>query len=306
MGVGTTISPAEAGGAARGAEAAITLRRARPEDAAECARVIFEAFKSIHDRHNFARDFATVEEARALAEVFTAHPEIYGVVAEAGGRLVGSNFLDERSAVRGVGPITVDPALQQKGVGRLLMRAVLERGRDADGIRLVQDSFNTLSLSLYASLGFDVREPLALMKGGPRGATAGAGVRLMREDDLAGCAALCERVHGFGRANELRDALRLFGPCVLVRDGRVVAYASSPTHWPLNHGVAETFDDMRALLSGAAALGGEPLSLLVPTRQSDLFRWCLSEGLRVVKPMTLMTAGAYQEPAGSYYPSVLF
>jgi Plasmid pRiA4b ORF-3-like protein len=42
------------------------------------------------------------------------------------------------------------------------------------------------------------------------------------------------------------------------------------------------------------------------TRHSDLFRWCLENGLRVVEPMTLMTSGLYNEPAGAYLPSVLF
>ena len=290
-----------------GAAGAVTLRPARPEDAPECARIIFEAFKNIHDRHQFRRDFESVEQALGLAEMFINHPSFYGVVAESGGRVVGSNFLDERSDVRGVGPITVDPTLQQKGVGRLLMRAVIERGRGARGVRLVQDSFNNLSLSLYATLGFDVREPLALLEGSPKAdSNLAAEVRPMREDDLAACAALCERVHGFSRAGELPDAIRHFNPHVLVRDGRVAAYSSAPTFWPLNHGVAETEEDMRALLAGAAARCGEPLRLLLPSRQADLFRWCLSEGMRVVKPMTLMTMGEYGEPEGCWFASVEF
>jgi hypothetical protein len=44
--------------------------------------------------------------------------------------------------------------------------------------------------------------------------------------------------------------------------------------------------------------------LLLPTRQADLFRWCLKNGMRVLKPMTLMTMGEYHEPRGSYLPSV--
>ena len=36
------------------------------------------------------------------------------------------------------------------------------------------------------------------------------------------------------------------------------------------------------------------------------FRWCLSNGLRVVQPMTLMSAGLYNEPAGAWSPSILF
>ena len=74
------------------------------------------------------------------------NPAFFGVVAEEDGRIVGSNFLDERCAVRGVGPITIDPDAQSRGVGRKLMQAVIERGRSqqAPSIRLVQDAFNTV------------------------------------------------------------------------------------------------------------------------------------------------------------------
>jgi hypothetical protein len=70
--------------------------------------------------------------------------------------------------------------------------------------------------------------------------------------------------------------------------------------------VADSEADMRALLLGAAALNPEPLAFLLPVRQADLFRWCLAEGLRVVKPMTLMTTGEYRQPSGSYFVPVLY
>ena len=38
---------------------------------------------------------------------------------------------------------------------------------------------------------------------------------------------------------------------VVIRDGRLTAYASALHFWPLNHAVAETEDDMQALLMGA-------------------------------------------------------
>jgi hypothetical protein len=94
-------------------------------------------------------------------------------------------------------------------------------------------------------------------------------------------------------------------PFVAVRDGSVVAYASSVTFWPLNHGVAESDDDMQALLLGAAAAVEAPIAFLVPLR-SGLFRWSLAEGLRLVKPMNVMALGEYQEPKGSWFPSVLY
>ncbi len=283
----------------------VTLRPIKSDDVATCGRIIFEAFKGIAQRHNFPLDFPSVESATELAGHFTHHPKFYGVVAESGGKVVGSNFLDERNPIRGVGPITVDPGCQQGGVGRRLMEAVLERGRKASGIRLVQDAFNMASYSLYASLGFAAKEPLVLMRGRPRSAPSpDVEVRPMQPGDVEACAALCERVHGFARGNELRDAVKGMHPCVAVRGGCIAAYASAVDFWPLNHGVAEREEDLRALLLGAGAINPQPLALLVPTRQANLFRWCLSEGLRGVKPMTLMAIGPYHEPAGAFFPSV--
>jgi GNAT superfamily N-acetyltransferase len=288
----------------------VTHRPVAPGDAEACGRIVYEAFRHLAERHHFPPDFPSPEAAVGLVRMMAGHPAVFGVVAEHDGRVVGSNFLVEHDEIRGVGPITIDPAFQGRGVGRRLMRAVLDRGRGAAGIRLVQDAFNTRSMSLYASLGFDAREPLALVIGTPKGRPpAGVEVRPMRETDLAECAALCRHVHGIERNNELRGAIGHFGPVVLLRGGRVAAYASAPTFWPLNHGVAETDQDMRALLLGAARPApADPLSFLLPIRRADVFRWCLGAGFRVVKPMTLMTIGQYQEPrAGAgYYPSVLY
>ena len=79
-----------------------------------------------------------------------------------------------------------------------------------------------------------------------------------------------------------------------------------PTFWIANHGVAETQADVQALLLGARRIIEEPLSFLLPTRHAALFRWCLAEGFRAIKPMSLMVIGEYQEPRGSYFPSVLY
>jgi GNAT superfamily N-acetyltransferase len=285
------------------------LRPIEHRDAGEAARIVCEAFAGIHDHHRFARDFPTVEAAAQLVEGFIDHPQIWGVVAEADGRIIGSNFLDERGPVLGVGPITVDPVTQSAGVGRRLMEAVLERGRSARGVRLLQDSFNTASLSLYASLGFDPRDPIALLSG-PVNAPVPPGiqVRPAHRDDLTACAALSHRVHGYERTNELADAIDspALSPFVAIDDGRVTAYATTLTFFPAAHAVAESDESMRALIAGAAAATGAPAAFLLPVRQAELFRWCLAAGLRVVKPMTYMTVGEYSEPRGSWIPSVLY
>jgi predicted N-acetyltransferase YhbS len=287
------------------------LRAPTPADVPAVAQIVFDAFCTFQDRHGFSRDFPSLDVATGFMEAWIKHPQVWGVVAtREDGEIVACNFLDERNKVPGVGPICVSPAAQGGGEGRRLMQAVLDRAKSqgAKSVRLVQEAYNATSMSLYASLGFEVKEPLVVMTGRPiskpsKGATA----RPMTERDLPQCAALCERLHGFDRTGELRDALAgQFRPFVLERGGRVTAYASAPWFWLLNHGVAETDQDMKDLLLGVAAQGDEPISLQVPTRNAALFRWCLAEKLRYVKPMTLMAVGEYRDaPAGTWwYPSV--
>jgi GNAT superfamily N-acetyltransferase len=284
----------------------VTLREIEPEDVKECARICFEAFGGIDDHHRFPRDFPSIEFAEGLMQAFVGSPSIWGVVAEVDGRIAGSNFLHEGDPIAGVGPISVDPDQQGGGVGRKLMEAVIERGKGAPGTRLLQDSFNMLSLSLYASLGFEEREPVVVMTGKPAsGPVEGIEVRPLREADLDECEALCKKVHGFERTSELRGAMHAFAPYVALRDGRVSAYATTLTFWPMAHGVAETDEDMQALLCGVAADVEDPITILVPLR-SGLFHWCLAEGLRSLKPMNLMTLGSYQEPRGAWFSSVLY
>ena len=291
------------------AAGAVQLRPIEPDDRDAVARIVYEAFAGIHDHHRFPRDFPALEAATGMMSMWIPHPEVWGVVAEIDGRVVGSNFLDERGPVRGVGPITVDPEAQAAGVGRRLMQAVIERGADARGIRLLQDSFNTRSLALYASLGFEVAEPVALMGGTPRATLdRHVEVRPLVHDDLKAAERLCLSVHGFERTNELRDALEAPGlrPFAAIRDGRLVAYATTLSFFPAAYAVAESQEDMTTLIAGALAGSDAPASFLLPTREHELLRWCLQAGLRIVKPMTYMVIGEHRRPRGAWIPSVLY
>lgn len=234
-----------------------------------------------------------------------SHPGFFCVVAEQDGKVVGSNCLDERAPVAGVGPITIDPAAQNRAAGRQLMQAVMARAaeRKSAGIRLVQAAYHNRSLSLYAKLGFVVREPLSCMQGEAIHRTPpGYRVRSAQPEDLAACNGLCLRVHGHERSRELNDAIQQGSAIVAESDGRITAYASSIAFF--GHAVGETNEGVKALIAAAAAFQGP--GILVPTRNAPLFRWCLENGLRVVQPMTLMTIGLYNEPAGAYLPSILF
>jgi predicted N-acetyltransferase YhbS len=128
----------------------IMIREATPADAEICGRICYDAFKTISEAHGFAPDFPAPEVPTDLLTRMIADPKFYGIVAEIDGRVVGSNFLDERNMIAGVGPITVDRAVQNRAVGRRLMDAVHDRAaaKNFAGVRLIQAGFHTRSLSL--------------------------------------------------------------------------------------------------------------------------------------------------------------
>src|SRR5262249_30519119 len=105
----------------------LKLRPGAATDADVCGRICYEAFKSVCTAHNFPPDFPSVEAGVWVTSMMLAHPAFYSVVAELDGRPVGSNFLDERACISGVGPISVDPTVQNRGIGGKLMKAVLDR-----------------------------------------------------------------------------------------------------------------------------------------------------------------------------------
>jgi len=265
----------------------IRIREGRPADAEICGRICYDAFKTISEAHGFAPDFLAAEVPISLLTSMLANPKFYGVVAEIDGRVVGSNFLDERNPIAGVGPITVDPAVQNRAVGRRLMDAVHDRAaaNNFAGVRLIQAGFHTRSLALYAKLGYDVREHLACMQGNALNiAIEGHIVRPAAEADVDACNRVCRQMHGHERDGELRDAIARGTATVVEHDGRVT--------------------DVKALIGAAKEFAGP--GFLLPTRNGELFRWCLRNGLRVTQPMTLMSKGLYNEPAGAFLPSILY
>jgi predicted N-acetyltransferase YhbS len=283
----------------------VRIRPGGPDDAEVCGRISYDAFAAIAAAHGYPCDFPSVDVATGLVAALLRKPGIFAVVAEAGGAVVGSNFLDERSAIAGVGPITVDPAVQDGAVGRRLMAAVLGRaaGQEAAGVRLVQTAYHTRSLALYAKLGFEAREPLACLQGPPLGVSPeGRAVRPATAVDVEACNALCRSVHGHDRAPEVSDAVSAGTALVVEHGRRITGYSTGLSFF--GHSVGETGDDVEALIGAAPGFGGS--GILVPIRDGRLFRFCLEQGLRVVQLMTLMTTGLYNEPRGAYLPSIMY
>lgn len=283
----------------------VVVRSATPDDSSACGQICYEAFSKLSAKHGFPCDFPGPEAATDVLSMMFSNPGFYCVVAESGGRVVGSNCLDERSLIAGIGPITVDSGTQNVGVGRKLMQVVMDRARERHpaGMRLVQAAYHNRSLSLYTTLGFDVREPLSCVQGRTIDRNVpGCLVRPAQPGDLEACNALSRRVHGFDRGTELADGIQRKAACVVERAGRITGYATALALF--GHATAESTQDMQALIASAESFGGS--GILVPSRNSALVRWCLANGLQVVQPMTLMSIGLYNEPAGAWLPSILF
>jgi hypothetical protein len=102
-------------------------------------------------------------------------------------------------------------------------------------------------------------------------------------------------VHGSERSREVADAVAQNTATVIEHLGRVTGYATEIGFFA--HAVGETNEDRKALIGAAPTFAGP--GFLLPTRNHDVFRWCLERGLRLVKQQTLMTIGLYNEPAGA-------
>jgi len=283
----------------------VKLRKGTAADAAACGTICYEAFKSVCVAHGFPPDFPSAEVATELTSGVLAHPGFYSVVAELDGRVVGSNFLDERSRIYGIGPISVDPNVQNRGIGALLMQDVLDRteAQRAAGVRLLQAGFHNRSLCLYSTLGFRTREPMSILQGAPlKQKFPGYDVRPATSADVAACNRICHAVHGFDRRGELEDAIARKTAAVVEHQGRITGYTAGIAFDAYT--VAETNTALMALIGAAPSFGGP--GFLLPTRNHEVFTWCLKGGLRLVYQMTLMTIGLYNEPTGAYIPSVLY
>jgi GNAT superfamily N-acetyltransferase len=271
---------------------ALVVRPIAPADAPEAGRICYEAFRAIATAHNFPPDLPDRDVTIGMMSELTTTLGFYGIV-------------DERSAVVGLGPITVDPTVQNGGVGKALMTHMIDRAEAnrAPGLRLVQSGYHARSLCLYTRLGFDPREHLVILQGAPLGLTIpGCTVRPAAPADLDACNRLCRAVHGHDRGGAMRDAISHGTASVVERASRITGYTTEIAFF--GHAVAETNDDLKALIAAAPAFGGP--GFLLPSRNAELFRWCLEHKLRMVQAMTLMTMGLYNEPQGAYLPSILY
>ena len=284
----------------------LSIAPAQPSQAPELGRICYEAFQDISDRHGFPTDFPSVEFARMILGMLIGSEDYYSIAALQDGRPVGSNYLSIRDEVGGVGPVSVDVQAQGNGVGRMLMEDVLNYARQngMERVRLMQDSFNMASLSLYASLGFDTKEPVALMV--PRAAAhPDESVRPLSPDDLPAIEELSRDIYKVSRRDAVAAAPQMgITPLVKESRGRLAGYLVPGI---IGHGVAQTEEEMLALI-GEAARRSAPreVEVFCPLTEGSLFRKLIAAGSRVVKAMNLMAYGPYEAPDGVWLPSVAY
>lgn len=284
----------------------LTIRPICKEDVEASARVAFAAHSALAARNGHPSEHPTPAFSAGLMNIKVKDPNAHGFVAEQGGKILGSVFLNRfpSTPVAAIGPLTVDPSAEGIGAGRLLLNAALEEARACAilQVRLVQSPAHLRSLALYSKLGFEVREPLVLMQGGPTAAIDDRAVRKADVHDIFYCERLCARVHGFPRSDEIHAAVEQRTARVVLHDGLITGYTTGIGL--RGHTVGETSEDVKALIATAPSITGP--GFFVPVRDGRLLRWLLANGYRAVWQATLMTSGAYQEPAGAFLPSIAY
>lgn len=289
---------------------ATTLRAPIESDYPALGRICYEAFRDFQLAHGFEPDFPAAEVAEGLIAMLAKSPDVDSFVFEEDGVVAGSNFLWRMDEVAGVGPITVNPALQSRGAGRKLMGAVLDsaKKRGIRSVRLLQDAHNAKSISLYASVGFQWRESCALMQipaGTGASTPAGVTIRAARTGEGDAIDDLGIRLAGVrrGRQREFVQCLQL-PELVAERDGALCGYFMPHM---VGHLAAEDVPTAIALIAQAGELVPRPVArFLLPLGVPGFFAAALRAGCRTLRTMNLMTIGPYDRPTGVWCPSIVY
>lgn len=282
----------------------IHVRPVQANDIPRCGQIMYLAFKTIAEQHNFPPDFPDADVSTSLLGMLHDAPLFDGFVAEEDGAIAGSIFVSRRSPVGGISVVTIDPRSQNRAIGRQLMHRGMTSLADHGHTRqqLIQAGYHSRSLCLYAKLGFIATDLLSTMTGAPiKAVIPGRVVRPATQGDAAACDALCRQVHGFDRSGEVAGAIAQGIAVVVESDTGISGYTTGVGF--TGHAVGATNDDLKALLASVQEFSGP--GVLIPTTNGELFKWCLENGLRVTQQLTLMDTRPSGPPNGPYWPGIL-
>ena len=288
------------------AEITLMIRRMEEQDISRAGEVIVAAFNDVFTRHGFPPPFPSPEAGTGLAQGYLRLEPQECFVAVEGGQVVGSGFIHLRGETAGIGPITVDPTCQSKGVGKEIMMAVIRAGRHCSSLRLVQDAFNVVSFPLYSKLGFAACGTVLSLAGQefrPPGRPRGIAIREMAADDAARVTALDTKLTGLTRSQDIRYFLGHPPQLISLVEGKLAGYlcllrASAGTF--LGPAAAIEPAVLRTLIAHAIELEqGKVLRMRLPARHTELFRDLLKMGFHVETLQTYMVRGPWKPPKGT-------
>lgn len=282
------------------------IRRMEERDIGRVGEIIVAAFNDVFSRHGYPPPFPSVEVGISLARGYLHSEPQECFVAEEGGKVVGSGFLHLRGKTAGIGPITVDPTGQSKGVGKELMMTVIRTGRNCPSLRLVQDAFNVVSFPLYSKLGFVAHGTIAVMSGKelrPTTRPRGIAIREATEDDTVRLASLDTKLTGITRPQDLKHFLHQEPQPISFIDGKLAGYICLLRMGDgvfLGPAAASDPAALKALLSHVIEREkGKTLHLRFPTRHAELFLDVMKMGFRVESLQTYMVRGPWKAPKGT-------
>ena len=293
--------------------AGVTLRSATQQDVERAGDVNFTAFYRAALTHGVPPSVTSPEESRRYLRHLLAFDPLGGVVAEEAGEVVGVGWVHRRGPVATIGPLAVAPRAQGRGIGRQLRERCIEAaGSGAAQVRLVQESYNTVSLGLYLQAGFRVVAPLLELEvpAGVLLAAPDAGravtVRAARADDRLRLLARDARAFGAERPQSIDLYLGRGRVLVAERGGALAGYALAIAfHGTAYLGSAAADDgDVLLQLLGTAALevgaGAQAARIHVPATDRRLVGGLLQLGFRVFRAAHYMVRGGGTAPPANY------
>jgi len=289
-----------------------SIRPLEERDVESAGDVNFVAFYDVAVRHGQPPVVTTPADARGYVRHLLAFDPLGGLVAELDGEVVGMAWVHLRRPVATIGPVAVEPRVQGRGIGRLLVERCLGvAGPRIPQVRLVQESFNATSLALYLRTGFRVVAPLVeleLVPGTRVAAVGPSGARLRPASD-ADRTRLVERdgrAFGAPRPQSIDLYLRSGRALVAERGTTLAGYALGIGLARIAYLGAASADDPDVLLELLASLAGElgderrMLRTLVPSSDRRLVEGLLGVGFRVFRACHYMVRGGGTAPPPNY------
>jgi GNAT superfamily N-acetyltransferase len=282
------------------------IRRMTREDIPEVGRIGVEAFNDLMARHNRPPLYPDPQVGPLAATAYVSIDPERSLVAMDENRIIGSIFYRRRGETVSVGPATVAPAAQGRGVGTKLFQTVIEREPNARSMRIMQDSLNLASFELLVRIGYSLGEEVAMFTlpaGFREEHESDPTVRVARAEDLVEILALDRRLFGSDRKRDF-EFLRRFGKILAIHSGKALdgylAQMPTPGRIMLGPGGADSPEALRRLVQHAVGETLGELSLLVPARDYENIKPLLATGFRLVGLSNWMYRGSWTPPVGAY------